>query len=160
MKKYFVFEKNILKSKICSGIQKSHLENRTGILKLFKGLSPSAGNKSWEAVGARYWLVSIEITSLKCSRAHTMCWNKFLECSETFVSAILASRVKIGTLNYDAVPEDPYPSSPVSIFCSLLDFPKNIFWGNRTKIFFKLDDSSFLPGFERIGTSSDCSDFF
>ena len=105
-------------------------------------------------------IVSIEITSLKCLRAHTMCWNKFLECSETFVSAILASRVKIRTLNYDAVPEDPYPSSPVSIFCSLLDFPKNIFWGNRTKMFFKLDDSSFLPGFERIGTSSDRSEIF
>ena len=33
-------EKNILKSKICSGIQKSYLENRTSILKLFKIKNP------------------------------------------------------------------------------------------------------------------------
>ena len=34
------FRKNIIKSKICSGIQKSYLENRTGILKLFKIKNP------------------------------------------------------------------------------------------------------------------------
>ena len=35
-KKSFFFETNFLKSKICPGIQKSHLENRASILKLFK----------------------------------------------------------------------------------------------------------------------------
>ena len=43
---------------------------------------------------------------------------------------------------------------------SLFDFQNNIFQGNRTKIFLKLGDSSFLPGFERIGTSSDRSEIF
>ena len=33
---YFIFGENILKSEICSGIQKSYLENRTSIIKLFK----------------------------------------------------------------------------------------------------------------------------
>ena len=34
------FRKNIIKSKICSGIQKSYLENHTSILKLFKIKNP------------------------------------------------------------------------------------------------------------------------
>ena len=34
------------------------------------------------------------------------------------------------------------------------------FFGNLTKIFFKLVESSILPGFERIGTSSDRSEMF
>ena len=37
---YFIFGKNILKSKICSGVQKSYLENRTSIIKLFKIKKP------------------------------------------------------------------------------------------------------------------------
>ena len=37
---YFWFEKNILKSKIWSGTQKSYLENYTSILKLFKIKNP------------------------------------------------------------------------------------------------------------------------
>ena len=35
-----MFWKNIIKSKICSGIQKSYLENHTSILKLFKIKNP------------------------------------------------------------------------------------------------------------------------
>ena len=35
-----------------------------------------------------------------------------------------------------------------------------MFFQNLTKIFLKLDDSSFLPGFERIETSCDRSEFF
>ena len=37
---YVIFGKNILKSKICPGIQKSYLENRASILKLFKIKNP------------------------------------------------------------------------------------------------------------------------
>ena len=37
---YFLFKKNILKSKIWSGTQKSYLENYTSILKLFKIKNP------------------------------------------------------------------------------------------------------------------------
>ena len=82
----------------------------------------------------------------------------FLEGSETFISAILASRMKIKVLNYDVDLENIHLKLPVPIFWSLFDFPKYIFLGNRTKIFLKLNDSSFLPGFERIGTSSDCNE--
>ena len=39
-KNIFLFEKNILKSKIWSGTQKSYLENYTSILKLFKIKNP------------------------------------------------------------------------------------------------------------------------
>ena len=86
--------------------------------------------------------------------------NMFLEGSETFISAILASRMKIKVLNYDVDLENIHLKLPVPIFWSLFDFSKTIFLGNRTKIFLKLDDSSFLPGFERIGTSSDRSEIF
>ena len=37
---YFLFEKNILKSEIWSGIQKSYLEHRASIIKLFKVKNP------------------------------------------------------------------------------------------------------------------------
>ena len=39
-KKSFFFETKVLKSKICPGIQKSHLENRASILKLFNIKNP------------------------------------------------------------------------------------------------------------------------
>ena len=84
----------------------------------------------------------------------------FLEGSETFISAILASRMKIKMLNYDVDLENIHLKLPVPIFWSLFDFSKTIYLGNRSKIFLKLDDSSFLPGFERIGTSSDRSQIF
>ena len=84
----------------------------------------------------------------------------FLEGYETFISAILASRVKIRVLNYDAdleifnsVPQYPH-------FDHFLDFSKNIFFENLTKIFFKLVGLKKLPGFERIGTSSERSEIF
>ena len=61
-----------------------------------------------------------------------------LEGSETFISAILASRMKIKVLNYDADLENIHLKLPVSTFWLLFEFSKNIILGNLSKIFFKL----------------------
>ena len=59
--------------------------------------------------------------------------NMFLEGSETFISAILASRMKIKVLNYDADLENIHLKLPVSTFWSLFEFSKNIILGNLSK---------------------------
>ena len=50
----------------------------------------------------------------------------FLEGSEMFISAILASRMKIKALNYDADLENIHLKLPVSPFWSLFEFSKKI----------------------------------
>ena len=62
----------------------------------------------------------------------------FLEGSEMFISAILASRMKINTLNYDTDLENIHLKLPVSPFWSLFEFSKKYSLGNLFKIFFKL----------------------
>ena len=62
----------------------------------------------------------------------------FLEGSEMFISAILASRMKIKSLNYDADLEDIHLKLPVSTFWSLFEFSENIILEYLFKIFFKL----------------------
>ena len=62
----------------------------------------------------------------------------FLEGSETFISAILASRMKIKVLNYDADLENIHLKLPVSTFWSLFEFSENIILEYLFKIFFKL----------------------
>ena len=84
----------------------------------------------------------------------------FLDGSETFISAMCASRVKIRALNYGADPEILTSGLHYPYFDHFSIFKKNKILGNRSKIIFKLDDSSFLPGFDRIGTSSDRSEIF
>ena len=55
-------------------------------------------------------------------------------------------------------------SSPQELKCPyfdhFLDFSKNVFWGNLTKLLFRLVDSWKNPGIERIRTSYDCSENF
>ncbi len=58
----------------------------------------------------------------------------FLEGSETFISAILASRVKISVLNYDTDLEIFTSGPQYPIFDHFLVFQKH----NLTKIFSKL----------------------
>ena len=62
----------------------------------------------------------------------------FLEGSEMFISAILASRMKIKALNYDADLENIHLKLPVSTFWSLFEFSENIILEYLFKIFFKL----------------------
>ena len=50
----------------------------------------------------------------------------FLEGSEMFISAILASRMKINTLKYDTDLENIHLKLPVSPFWSLFEFSKKI----------------------------------
>ena len=62
----------------------------------------------------------------------------FLEGSETFISAILASRMKIKVLNYYVDLENIHLKFPVPIFWSLFVQKNILFFDNLTKIFFKL----------------------
>ena len=63
-----------------------------------------------------------------------------LEGSETFISAILASRVKIRPLVYDADPEILTSGLQYPQFDHFWRFSKNIFLQNILSIFFKLTD--------------------
>ena len=78
----------------------------------------------------------------------------FLEDSETFISVILASRVKIRALNYDADPEILTSGLQYPYFDHFLIF-KNMCLLNILPIFFKLVGFQKLPGNERISTRAD-----
>ena len=62
----------------------------------------------------------------------------FLEGSETFISAILASRVKIRVLNYDADLEIFTSGPQYPNFDQFGGFQKHTHFVNLTKIFLKL----------------------
>ena len=59
----------------------------------------------------------------------------FLEGSETFISAILASRMKIRALNYGADPEILTSGLHYPYFDHFLIFQKIFFWGIEPKYF-------------------------
>ena len=61
----------------------------------------------------------------------------FLEGSETFISAILASRMKIKALNYDADLENIHLKLPVSPFWSLFEFSKKNYFGESIQHIFQ-----------------------
>ena len=69
----------------------------------------------------------------------------FLEGSETFISAILASRVKIRALNYGADPEILTSGLHYPYFDHFLIFQKIYFFVNRTKIFFNWMNLQLFP---------------
>ena len=70
----------------------------------------------------------------------------FLEGSEMFISAILASRMKINTLNYDTDLENIHLKLPVSPFWSLFEFSKkNLVWGIYSKYFSNWSDVKNSP---------------
>ena len=84
----------------------------------------------------------------------------FLEGSEMFISAILASRVEIRVLNYDADLEILTSGLQYPHFDHFLVFSKTILLQNSLPIFFRLVGFQKLPGNECIRTSSDRSENF
>ena len=69
----------------------------------------------------------------------------FLEGSETFISAILASRVKIRVLNYDADLEILTSGPLYPQFDHFLNFQKILFWSIYSKCFSNWSDVKNSP---------------
>ena len=75
----------------------------------------------------------------------------FLEGSETFISAILASRVKIRTLNYGADPEILTSGLHYPYFDHFSIFQKIFFWGIEPKYFSNRSDVKIFPDLNVLG---------
>ena len=86
-----VFETKFLKSKICPGIQKSHLENRASILRLFKKIKMFLHNVIFDVILGSGVRVRGMVTGGH-NRGMTVCRAHIRSCRSIFSSGITFGR--------------------------------------------------------------------